>query len=266
MKRRHFLAATAGTVLGGIAASPLALAEGGVITIATDPTEPPFETEKDGQIVGFDIDLIHAIAQAEGLQITLKAMPFNGIIPMLQAHSVDAAISGVTITRERMQNIDFSNAYYHAGLSIVVKDGSAIQGVDDLHGHLVAAKKGTSGVDYLLQHGFTSSDVKQFQNINAAYQTLLTGGADAVIYDNPMNVDFVAQHQGTRIAGGLLTGEYYGIAFSKGQPELVAKINAGLAKVQESGAYAAIFKRYFGNDTTGMVDQALAPAQVAAGA
>src|SRR3546814_10926581 len=79
-----------------------------------------------------------------------------------------------------MQNVNFSNAYYKSGLSVLVKKDSKITGFDDLKGHVVATKKATSSVDYMMDHGIDAKYITQFQNIDVAYQALVTGGADAV--------------------------------------------------------------------------------------
>ncbi|MBN9217981.1 MAG: basic amino acid ABC transporter substrate-binding protein [Mesorhizobium sp.] len=233
------------------------------IVVGADTTFPPFETETNGEVTGFDIDMIKAIAKAEGMTVSLKTLPFNGIIPSLQAGSIDAAVAGITIKTSRMQNVEFSDAYYKSGLSVLVKQDSDIKGFDDLKGHVVATKKATSSVDYLTGHGFAQDYIKQFQSIDAAYQALETGGADAVIFDNPVNVNFMTAHKDTKTVGPLLTGEYYGIAISKQKPELVEKINDGLAKIRQSGEYQKLFQTYFGGDTSGVVNDVQKPAAVA---
>lgn len=233
------------------------------IVVGADTTFPPFETETNGEVTGFDIDMIKAIAKAEDMTVTLKTLPFAGIIPSLQAGSIDAAVAGITIKTSRMQNVDFSDAYYKSGLSVLVKKDSKIKGFDDLKGHVVATKKATSSVDYLTAHGFAPDNIKQFQSIDSAYEALETGGADAVIFDNPVNVSFKARHNDVQTVGPLLTGEFYGIAISKQKPELVSKINDGLAKIKRSGEYEKLFQTYFGGDVSGYVKEVEKPASVA---
>ena len=251
MQKRQFLKWTLpialGVALSGLSGAASA-ADPTKIVVGADTTFPPFETQVGGEVTGFDIDMIKAIAKAEDLQVELKTLPFNGIIPSLQSGALDVAVAGITITKERMGSVDFSDAYYKSGLSVLVKKGSDITGFDDLTGHVVATKKATSSVDYLQEHGFDMEKVKQFQNIDGAYQALATGGADAVLFDSPVNLNFINGHDGFEVVGDLLTGEYYGIAISKRRPELVDKINAGLAKIKEDGTYAEISERYFGKD------------------
>ena len=128
---------------------------------------------------------------------------------------------------------------------------------------MVATKKATSSVDYMTANGIDAGNIKQFQDIDTAYQALMTGGADAVVFDNPVNVNFKTAHKGAKVVGDLLTGEYYGIAVSKKDPQLAAKLNDGLAKIKKSGEYKQLFVKYFGGDLSGAVNDVKKPADVA---
>ena len=233
------------------------------VIVGADTTFPPFESEQNGHVQGFDIDLIKAIAKAEGFNVKFKTMAFDGLIPSLQANSIDVAVAGITIKKSRMESVNFSNAYYKSGLSVLVRKDSDIKGFDDLKGHIIATKKATSSVDYAISHGIDAKNIKQFQNIDQAYQTLVTGGADAVLFDNPVNADFKASHDNVKIVGDLLTGEYYGIAVSKKETDLLKKINDGLQKVTADGTYQKLFDKYFGGDKNGMVTDVKTPEDVA---
>lgn len=267
--KKPSLTALTASFIAGLAftvAAPVSVAAesaSNLIIIATDATFPPFEQLVDGKLIGFDVDMMRAIAKAEGLNIKLKTMPFNGIIPSLKAGSINAAVAGITIKQSRMGNTNFSNAYYRSGLSILVRKDSKIKDFKDLKGHVIATKKGTSSVDYLLDHGIDAKDIKQFQNTTPLYQTLASHGADAVVFDNPSNVNAMSHHKDMKIVGDLLTGEYYGIAVSKKNPELLKKINAGLAKIQKDGAYDKLFDKYFNGDAHGKVKGVKTPESVA---
>ncbi|WP_293029645.1 transporter substrate-binding domain-containing protein [Pandoraea sp.] len=267
MKNKSLFTALAAPLIAGLAFSVCATTASAAgknsIVVGADTTFPPFETEVNGKVTGFDIDMIEAIAKAEGMTVEIKTMPFNGIIPSLQAGSVDAAVAGITIKKSRMQSVDFSDAYYKSGLSVLVMKDSKIKDFADLKGHVVATKKATSSVDYMTSHGIDPNYIKQFQDIDTAYQALETGGADAVVFDNPVNVNFKTAHPNVKVVGPLLTGEYYGIAISKKDPTLVKKINDGLAKIKKSGEYHQLFVKYFGGDVSGAVNGVEKPAAVA---
>jgi glutamine transport system substrate-binding protein len=233
------------------------------IKVAADTTFPPFESEKDGKVQGFDIDMINAIAKQENLKVELSTMQFTGLIPALQAQSVDVAVAGITIKKSRLNAVDFSNAYYKSGLSVLTKTESEVQSVDDLKSKLVATKKGTSSVDLLKAKGIPEKNIKQYDNINDAYSALASGGADAVVFDNPVNLDYANTNKQVHVVGGLLTGEYYGIAVVKDNPELLKKINDGLKKIKANGEYKKLFETYFGGDQSGAVEEDLDPAKVA---
>ncbi len=273
MKKKAFFATlvVAGAMIAGCGAtnnntaanntSTSAAQTGQTIKVAADTTFPPFESEQNGKITGFDIAMINAIAKQENLQVDMSTMPFTGLIPALQTGQEDVAVAGITIKKTRMQAVNFSNAYYKSGLSILVKTNSNIKGLSDLKGKLVATKKGTSSVDLLTQKGITN--VKQFDNIDDAYNALETGGADAVVFDNPVNINFMNTHKNVHTVGGLLTGEYYGIAVSKKDTDLLNKINDGLKKIQADGEYAKLFNQYLGGDKSGLVSGVKDPASVA---
>ncbi|HJV46906.1 MAG TPA: basic amino acid ABC transporter substrate-binding protein [Bacillota bacterium] len=231
------------------------------IHVAADTTFPPFESEVGGKVQGFDIDMINAIAKHANLTVDMKTMQFTGLIPALQSGQVDVAVAGITVKKSRMAAVNFSDAYYKSGLSVITKTTSSVKSIDDLKGKLVGTKKGTSSVDLLKSKGIT--DIKQFDNIDAAYSALASGGVEAVLFDNPVNLNYANTNKDTHVVGGLLTGEYYGIAISKNKPELQKKINDGLKAFQDSGEYKQLFDKYFGGDTAGMVQQGTTPESVA---
>ncbi len=233
------------------------------IKVAVDATFPPFEFRKDGKAQGFDVDMIEAIAKKENLKVEFSTVPFTGIIPALQAKSIDAAVAGMTIKKSRLNAVDFSNAYYKSGISILTKKDSSFKSLDDLKSKLLATKKGTSSVDLLKAKGIPESNIKQYDNINDAYSALISGGADAVVFDSPVNQDYVNGHDNVHVIQSIPTGEYYGIPVVKNNPELLKKINDGLKAIKEDGQYQKLFDKYFGGDQSGLVKEDLAPDKAA---
>lgn len=222
-----------------------------VITVGADTTFPPFEMEEHGKVTGFDIDLIHAIAKKEGLTIKLQTMDFQGLIPALQTGTIDVAVAGITITDQRAKVVNFSHPYYHSGLSVLVKKNSKIRGIKDLKGKAVAVKLGTTAD--LMMSKEAGVNVQRFTNIDDAYNQMQNGGAAAVVFDNPVNLNYAKSHPDVHVVGKLLTGEDYGIAVTMKDTELLKKINDGLYKVYKSGEYKKLYHHYFGKDKHGLV-------------
>lgn len=219
----------------------------GVLTVATEPAFPPFEYQaENGELEGFDIDLMTAIGETAGLEVEFESLPFDGIIPALQAGTVDAAISGMTITEERLQTVDFSRPYIKAGLAIAVQeDNTEIKSLEDLEDKTIAVQLGTTGADQAAE--VPGAKISTFDSAPLALQELANGNADAVINDAPVTLDAIASGNidGLTVVGELLTTEFYGIALPKGSENL-AVVNDALATMIEDGTYAEIYEKWFG--------------------
>ncbi|GCA80056.1 ABC transporter permease subunit [Microcystis aeruginosa] len=214
--------------------------------VATEATFPPFEFQQGGQLTGFDIDLMRAIGKEADLNIDFRNLPFDGIIPALQARTVEAAISGMTITSERAQAISFSRPYFRAGLAIAVReDNKTIKNFEDLKGKRIAVQIGTTGALEAIK--IPGSVVSQFDSAALALQELINGRVEAVVNDKPVTLYAIKQAglRGVKVVGELLTEEFYGIALPKNSPYLQL-INDALGRVIESGQYDAIFRQWFG--------------------
>lgn len=216
------------------------------LIVATDTAFVPFEFKQGDAYVGFDIDLWDAIAKDLGVAYKLQPMDFNGIIPALQTKQVDVGLAGITIKDERKKVIDFSDGYYDSGFLLMVPLNSPIKGVDDLKGKTVAIKTGTSAADYA-KANFKGSELRQFPNVDNAYLEVVAGNADAAMHDTP-NVLYYIKTQGAgrvKTVGAQMMAQQYGIAFPKGS-DLVAKVNASLAKLKSNGVYDSIYEKWFG--------------------
>ncbi|AKV69183.1 MULTISPECIES: ABC transporter permease subunit [Microcystis] len=214
--------------------------------VATEATFPPFEFQQGGQLTGFDIDLMRAIGKEADLNIDFRNLPFDGIIPALQARTVEAAISGMTITAERAQAISFSRPYFRAGLAIAVReDNKTIRNFEDLKGKKIAVQIGTTGA--LEATKIPGATVSQFDSAALALQELINGRVEAVVNDKPVTLYAIKQAglRGVKVVGELLTEEFYGIALPKNSPYLQL-INDALGRVIESGQYDVIFREWFG--------------------
>ncbi|MGK7932503.1 MAG: ABC transporter permease subunit [Microcystaceae cyanobacterium] len=218
-----------------------------VFKVATEPSFPPFEMQsEDGTgFQGFDIDLMNAIGEAVGVNIEFQGLPFDGIIPALQSNTIDAAISGMTITAERSQSVAFSSPYFKAGLAIAVReDNTDINGFDDLENKKIAVQIGTTGA--IESNKIPNAKVTEFNEAVLALQELINGKVDAVVNDAPVTLYAIKEAglKGAKVVGELLTSEFYGIALPKNSPNRQL-INYGLFKILENGQYKAIYQKWF---------------------
>ncbi len=229
---------------------PVAQAADAKVTVVTDPSFVPFESldPDTGKHVGYDMDIIRAIAEHAGFEYNLKTMNFNGIIPALQAGSVDIAIAGITITKERAQKVDFSDPYYNSGLSIMVRsDNDTIKSVDDFKGKTVSTKIGSTSYDYLTNKVPGIGKVVPYPSTSNMYMALMSGNVDAAFYDTP-NVQYFVKTKGhgkVKTVGPLYEGQQYGLAFPKGS-KWVEPVNKALAAIKKDGTFTKIYEKWFG--------------------
>ena len=223
----------------------------GVLKVGTEPAFPPFEMQApNGKgFTGFDMDLFKAIGEESGLDIQFQSMPFDGLIPALQAKNIDAAISGMTITPERAQTIDFTRPYFQSGLAIAVRkdDKGKIKSFDDLENKKVAVAIGTTGAQEAQK--IPGVQITTFDNSALALQELSNGNVDAVVNDAPVTLYAikVGNLGNVEVVGELLTEEYYGIALPKGSPNL-EKVNAALNELLKGDKYRGLYQKWFAGE------------------
>ncbi|MBN1303082.1 MAG: basic amino acid ABC transporter substrate-binding protein [Anaerolineales bacterium] len=207
------------------------------VQVATDATWPPFESvdETTKEIVGFDIDLMNAIAEEAGIEVEYVNVAWDSLLAGMAQCQYDAAISAMTITEERRENFAFTDGYFAAGQVVTVKsDNTDIMSKDDLGGKTVGVQLGTTG-DIEAQK-IEGAVVKNYDDISLAFQDLLNGQIDAVIADNPLAIEYVGVNEDSlKIVGEAFTDEAYGIAVCKEDTELLKKLNDGLDKVEANG-------------------------------
>jgi polar amino acid transport system substrate-binding protein len=218
------------------------------IRVATDATWPPFESvnEQTKAIEGFDIDLMTAIAEKEGLEIEFINVAWDPLLAGIAQCQYDAAISSITILPERAEEMLFSDPYFAAGQIITVRiDNTDITDKDDLGGKVVGAQIGTTGSFEVEK--IAGATLKTYDDIGLAFQDLINGQIDAVIADNPLALEYVGKNPDKlKTAGEAFTSEFYGIAVCKTNPELLAKINSGLAAVKAEGLIEELIEKWLG--------------------
>jgi len=220
-----------------------------VYTVATDSNFVPFEFQNPdtGEMEGFDIELIQALADEAGVEIQFETLEFSGLIAGMESGRFEIGIAGITITDERKEKIEFSDPYYDAGLITVVQaDNEDITSMDDLSGKKVATRTGSTSFDYLTEN-YPDAEVIPFEGIVEAYMELRSGRIDAVVYDSPNALYYVNEKAdgSLKTVGDIAEAQQYGIAFKQGS-ELVSPFNEALAKFKKDGTYDDIYEKWFG--------------------
>ncbi len=219
------------------------------VVVGTNPEFPPFEyQDKEGNMEGFDLDLMRAIGEDQGFEVEFQSLEFDALTGALATGQIDAAAAGISVTPERNEQVLFSTPYMNASLGIVVtKDNTSIKTEDDLKGKIVCAQLGTTGAEAatkLKEEGILK-DAKLLANFNVCMQELSTGGSDACINDMPVNLNYIAAHPDTvKVLDKLYATDYYAITLGKDNKELQDKINAGLKNIIASGKYEELCKKY----------------------
>ncbi|MBN1368233.1 MAG: basic amino acid ABC transporter substrate-binding protein [Dehalococcoidales bacterium] len=205
------------------------------IRVATDATWAPFEyMDNNNNIIGFDIDVMTAIAEKQNLNIEFVNVAWDPLLAGMAQGTYDCAISSITITEDRKKAMLFSDPYFVAGQMIIVaKDNTAITSFDTLTG-TVGAQLGTTGE--MEAQNAANVTVKSYDEIGLAFQDLMNGQINAIICDSPVAQNYVKKNQDKlKIVGDMLSSENYGIAVAKGKTDLLNKINAGITAIKAEG-------------------------------
>lgn len=274
MNRREFLAAfgtvAAGAVLAGCGNSNatstdsssdaksdekkgMTLIEDGKLTVVAELGFAPFEymDEKTGEPVGFDVDVINAVAEKMGLTASyLPNQKFDTLVPIIkQGGKADVSIAAITITDERLESVDFSEPYLDSNQAIVVAKGSSEteETLNDASKQVVC-QGGTTGDEWI---GENLPDAVRVpvDDVTAALTGVQTGLYQAMVVDLPVASYMLAQSfSDLQIVKEIPTGEQYGIAVSKDNPELTQAINKALEDMKSDGTMKEIETKWFGSE------------------
>jgi len=217
------------------------------VLVGVDPNHPPFEylDSATGEAVGFDLELIALICQANRWRYEVVPTPFQDLIDALNRGDIDIAISAMTITPKRAVLVAFSDPYYLAGQALVVTaEDTSSSALDDLRGQRVGVVAGTTGEE--LARSADGLLIYRSNNVAQALSDLAAGDVDAVIADFPTARVIIAEHPGLEIAQATLNSEYYGIAVRPGDTLRLQRLNDALASLLGGYAYEQLHLKWFG--------------------
>lgn len=214
----------------------------GVITVGNAPDYPPFESiDEKGERVGFDIDLVKAMAKQMGLKVQFVTLGFEVIVTAVQSGQVDLGVSGMSITDERKQFVLFTDSYMTAGQVVLTRSDSGLKTLADLKGKRVAAPMGSTS--YAAAEKLEGIELTAPEDYNMSFALLKGGGCDAAVFDIPVAQEYMKQG-GLSFVGEPLSIEYFAMIASKDNADFIAALNKALAAVKASGEHDALMKKW----------------------
>ena len=215
----------------------------GILTMGTNAAFPPYEFYDGENIVGIDAEIAELLAEKLGLTLEIVDMDFSTIITSVQTGGVDIGLAGMTVTEERLENVNFTDSYATGVQVIIVKEDSDIASVDDLEGKLIGVQEGTTGHQYCAED-YGEENVLAYTNGATAVQNLVQGAVDCVVIDEQPALSFVEANEGLKILDTEYVIEDYAAAVSKENTALLDALNAALAELKADGSIQAILDKY----------------------
>ena len=238
---------TEGTTEATEAAAAFTTVEEGKLIMATNAFFPPYEFYDGDKIVGIDAEIAEAIAAKLGLELVISDMEFDSIITNVKQGAADFGLAGLTVSEERLEEIDFSISYATGVQVVIVKEGSAITSVDDLFAdgatYKVGVQLGTTGDQYATGD-FGADRVVAYNKGNEAVMALSKGDIDCVIIDNEPAKAFVKANEGLVILESTYADEDYAACVAKGNTALLNAIDEAIMELTENGTIDAIVEKY----------------------
>jgi len=232
-----------------------------ILRVATNAEFEPFESvdKESGELIGFDIDLIKAIADKIGYEVKFDNMEFEAVLGAVTSGSCDVGISGLTINAKRKKSVDFSDAYYSGAAQILIVGandtyytGKTKEELDEqLKNQKIGVCTGFTGQAYAKGDdewgfkGIEGAKISIYDNVSLAIADLKNGTINAIIMDDSVAKNAASENSDiAKVVDVTLTVEEYGIAIKKGNTELAEKINKAFNELKEDGTYEKLLKEY----------------------
>ena len=210
---------------------------------------PPWGFEDEsGELVGFEIDLVTAIAESLEVDLEFSDVPFVDLFPAVASGRIDVAMAAITINDERLETVDFSQPYYDSDLSLTARGESDVKILEDLAGRAVAVDGGTTGEAWVEKHQeqYEISEIVRYEgSSSSAMDDLVAERLDGYVMDIPMALYHSKSRPELEVVERIRTGEQYGLMFAKGNA-LRDEFNNVITELKEDGTLAIIHEKWFG--------------------
>jgi polar amino acid transport system substrate-binding protein len=241
------------TACGGGGATPAATTTGGVqlinagkLTVCSDVPYEPFEFQKDGKIVGFDMDIAGELAKDMKAELNVVDSSFEAIETGTALTQCDVSISSISITDTRKNVMDFSDPYLNDDLTLVATEASGITNIDGAKGKKVGVQQATTGAAYAKGKGL---DAQQFEDTGLLVQALKAGTIDAALGNQSVLGYAIKDDAKFKRVENYATGEKLGIAVKKGNSAMLGQVNTTLKRLTDDGSLKKFETNWFGEAT-----------------
>ncbi len=235
------------TACGGSTPAPTAdgvqLINAGKLTVCSDIPYEPFEFQKDGEIVGFDMDIAAELAKDLNAELNVVDSSFEAIETGVALNQCDVSISSISITDNRKTAMDFSTPYLDDDLTLVASEASGIKNIGDARGKKVGVQQATTGAEYAKAQVL---DAQQFEDSGLLVQALKAGTIDAALGNQSVLAYAIKDDANLKRVADFATGEQLGISVKKGNTEMLEKVNATLKRLTDDGSLAKFEAAWFG--------------------
>jgi polar amino acid transport system substrate-binding protein len=237
------------TACGGGSSTPAAsqggvqLINSGKLTVCSDVPYEPFEFQKDGQTVGFDVDIAKEVAKDLGAELSIVDSSFEAIETGTALTQCDLSISSISITDVRKAVMDFSTPYLDDDLTLLATTASGITDIDSAKGKKVGVQQATTGAKYASDKGI---DAQQFEDTGLLVQAIQAGTIDAALGNQSVLAYAIKDNSNWKRVENYASGEKLGIAYKKGNTAMGDKVNASLKRLTDDGSLKKFETTWFG--------------------
>lgn len=237
------LTACGGSTTPAASEGGIQLINAGKLTVCSDVPYEPFEFQKDGKIVGFDIDIANEVAKDLGAELSIVDSSFEAIETGTALTGCDLSISSVSITDVRKSVMDFSNPYMDDDLTLVATTASGIKDINSAKGKKVGVQQATTGAKYAAENGI---DAQQFEDSGLLVQALQAGTIDAALGNQSILAYAIKDDPRYKRVDDYATGEKLGISIKKGNTAMAEKVNGTLKRLTDDGTLKKFQTTWFG--------------------
>ena len=220
------------------------------LKIGTEGAYPPFNLiDASGKVGGFDVEIAQALCAKMGAECEVVTSDWDGIIPALNAKKFDFLAASMSITEERKQAVDFTDAYYTNKLQFIAPKGSDFKtDKASLKGKVIGAQRATIAGTWLEDNLADTVEIKLYDTQENAYLDLSSGRLDGVLADKFVNWEWLKSDAGKDFefkGEPVFDNDKIAIAVRKGNDELRERLNKALAEIVADGTYKQINDKYF---------------------